>query len=215
MEYPIYLTTTFLTACFEKRRVIHSCVGALLRVSATVRSESRRWTALSAVPPRTWQSCQSGPDQLLCSWDPTRTISLGFSFFFLSFSCFFFFFTLFREGYLCPPVNNLKEVSSSSSSSPSATSVITLICSKNIHMADSLRHGGIFDLTKEGSACLRAMTSFFFPLSPPPLYVRGLKISSISVFTFGAICLGERNAKRDFQLCFFLLCQPTGRLRGD
>lgn len=91
MEYPIYLTTTFLTACFEKRRVIHSCVGALLRVSATVRSKSRRWPALSVVPLRTWQCCQSGPDQLLCSLDPTRTISLSFFFFFfLSFSFFFY-----------------------------------------------------------------------------------------------------------------------------
>lgn len=110
-----------------------------------------RQTGLHA-PGSLWKN---GPDQLLGSWDPNNHLA-GFFFSFL---------------FLPPPpsgrviyvplLNNLKEVSSSSSSSPSATSVITLICSKNIHMADSLRDGAIFELTEEGSACLCAR---LFPL---------------------------------------------------
>lgn len=121
-------------------------------------------------------------------------------------------------------MNNLKEVSSSSSSS-----LVHDICNYT-HLFQKHSHGWQFaewrDLWLDQrrsrlSACDDFSSSFFSPLS----YVRELKISSASVSLFcpfGVSCSGGRNEKRDFQLlldgdvgCFFLLCQLPGLLRGD
>lgn len=83
-------------------------------------------------------------------------------------------------------------------------------------MADSLRDGAIFELTKKGSACLCAR---LFPLRQA---AKNCVHSHFFFFPFRVVCLGGREAKRDFQLllhgdvgCFFLLCQRSGWLRGD
>lgn len=86
-------------------------------------------------------------------------------------------------------------------------------------MADSLRDGGILDLTKEGSACLRAMT-FFLLLLFSPSYVNGLKITSTSVSLFRFLRFNSfvqedetrlpAPAGRRRRLFLFLLCQLPG-----
>lgn len=123
-------------------------------------------------PPHTWRLVRTTPHspsrQLLCSWDLTKFTSLP------------------SAGVISVSlVNHLKEVSSSSSST---TSVITLICSKNIQ-----RDGGNFDSSKEGKK------KFLFLL-------------------FQVVLNAKRDSQLllDGDVgCFFLLCQLPGLLQGD